>query len=188
MLQTSLTCRCFLFLYSSNVVTGFISIPEPTFIFNLFSFSPLCFLDDQIPDEYLCPISREIMKEPVIAAGTYMVFPHILRDSGIVWVQPFRGHCHGVGDGSGVGGDHLSYFVSETHYPLILNFSSSSKLRTPLPLSTYHSNTLRTKMKTNLFVNMTKYCPVQKSVIGLWEETCEGEYKIWHFDMVYTYM
>eukprot|EP00057_Strongylocentrotus_purpuratus_P025284 XP_011679758.1 PREDICTED: WD repeat, SAM and U-box domain-containing protein 1 [Strongylocentrotus purpuratus] len=27
--------------------------------------------DDQIPDEYLCPISREIMKEPVIAAGTW---------------------------------------------------------------------------------------------------------------------
>ncbi|XP_041460717.1 WD repeat, SAM and U-box domain-containing protein 1-like isoform X2 [Lytechinus variegatus] len=27
--------------------------------------------DDQIPDEYLCPISREIMKEPVIAADGY---------------------------------------------------------------------------------------------------------------------
>ena len=25
--------------------------------------------DDQVPDEYICPISREIMKDPVIAAG-----------------------------------------------------------------------------------------------------------------------
>ncbi|XP_071495937.1 WD repeat, SAM and U-box domain-containing protein 1-like [Diadema antillarum] len=27
--------------------------------------------DDQVPDEYLCPISREIMKDPVIAADGY---------------------------------------------------------------------------------------------------------------------
>ena len=26
--------------------------------------------ENGIPDEYLCPITREIMREPVIAAGT----------------------------------------------------------------------------------------------------------------------
>lgn len=31
-------------------------------------------IEDSIPDEFLCPITRELMTDPVIAAGTYTVF------------------------------------------------------------------------------------------------------------------
>ena len=37
----------------------------------------VCVLDQGIPDEYLCPITREIMKDPVIAEGMYMYYRNV---------------------------------------------------------------------------------------------------------------
>ena len=31
-------------------------------------------IEDSIPDEFLCPITRELMSDPVIAAGTILLF------------------------------------------------------------------------------------------------------------------
>jgi hypothetical protein len=34
-------------------------------------------IEDSIPDEFLCPITRELMTDPVIAAGTVFVLSYL---------------------------------------------------------------------------------------------------------------
>ena len=55
-------CKCLCYLQYMHFV-----------IFHIFQMTQYAFChyfsDDTVPDEYLCPITREIMKDPVIAAG-----------------------------------------------------------------------------------------------------------------------
>ena len=38
-------------------------------------------IDDGVHDEYLCPITREVMKDPVIAAGNEIIMPFLFLES-----------------------------------------------------------------------------------------------------------
>ena len=42
------------------------------------------FLDVGVPDEFLCPITREVMKDPVIAEGRFNYWYPLLRNQGVV--------------------------------------------------------------------------------------------------------
>ena len=38
-------------------------------------------IEDSVPDEFLCPITRELMSDPVIAAGSYYNIVFLLFSS-----------------------------------------------------------------------------------------------------------
>ena len=43
----------------------------------------LRFLDAGVPDEYLCPITREIMKDPVICTGESFIITPAFKKRGV---------------------------------------------------------------------------------------------------------
>lgn len=55
--------------HRQKILRGVQAVREKGFFSGTSSQGPVP--DDQVPDEYLCPISREIMREPVIAADGY---------------------------------------------------------------------------------------------------------------------
>ena len=60
-----ITVGVFIIVYVASVLTFCLENSLTKYIA-----PPVLVSDDGLPDEYLCPITREVMRDPVIASGT----------------------------------------------------------------------------------------------------------------------